>query len=98
MQVTTDRAPVYPRIRDELAPAAHPVVQRHANNPIEADHGGLKGWRRPMRGLQRLRSTAVIAAGRAFVQNVRRGHDELAVDLPPKDRLPVAFAEVALAV
>ena len=97
-EVTTDRAPVYPRIRDELLPAAHPVMQRHAHNPIEADHGRWKARRRPMGGRQRLRSAAVIAAGHPFVQNVRRGHDELAVDLPPKDRLPVAFAEVALTV
>jgi transposase-like protein len=32
-EVTTDRAPVYPRILDELAPAARHVLQQYANNP-----------------------------------------------------------------
>ena len=34
-----------------------------------------------MRGLKRLRSARVISTGHAFVQNLRRGHYELAVDL-----------------
>jgi hypothetical protein len=37
-----------------------------------------------MRGLKRLRSAARIAAGHAFVQNLRRGHDELAADVSPR--------------
>jgi hypothetical protein len=39
-EVTTDRAPVYPRVLDELIPAALHTVEQYANNPIEADHGG----------------------------------------------------------
>jgi IS6 family transposase len=38
-EVTTDRAPVYPRVLDELIPSALHTVERYANNPIEADHG-----------------------------------------------------------
>ncbi len=72
--------------------------RRYANNPLEADHGRLKARLRPMRSLKRLRSAAVVAAGHAFVQNVRRGHYELAVDVDPKRRLPAAFAELTLAV
>jgi len=51
-----------------------------------------------MRGLNRLRSAAVIAAGHAFVENLRRGHYELATDVPRKDRRTAAFAELALAI
>jgi IS6 family transposase len=50
-----------------------------------------------MRGLKRLRSAARIAAGHAFVQNLRRGHYELAVEVRPPLRLAAAFTELALA-
>jgi transposase-like protein len=41
-EVTTDRAPAYPRVLDELLPAACHVTEQYANNAIEADHGRLK--------------------------------------------------------
>ena len=50
-----------------------------------------------MRGLKRFRSAARIAAGHAFVQNLRRGHYELATDTAPPLRLATAFTELALA-
>ena len=62
-EVSTDRAAAYPRVLDELLPAAQHVTVRYANNRIEADHGRLKAWLRPMRGLKRDRSAAVIAPG-----------------------------------
>jgi transposase, IS6 family len=68
------------------------------NNPIESDHGRLKARVRPMRGLKQLRSTRVICAGHAFVQNVRRGHYDLGSDTDPKNRLTTAFTELALAI
>jgi IS6 family transposase len=74
------------------------VTEQHSNNPIEADHGRLKARRRPMRGLKRFPSAAGIAAGHAFVQNLSRGHYELATDIPPRLRLATAFTELALAV
>jgi IS6 family transposase len=49
-----------------------------------------------MRGLKRVRSAARIAAGHALMQNVRRGHYELATDAPPPPRLATAFTELAL--
>jgi IS6 family transposase len=58
----------------------------------------LKARLRPMRGLKRLRSAAVITLGHAFVQNLRRGHYELAIDALPRLRLATAFTELALAV
>jgi transposase, IS6 family len=94
-EVTTDRAPAYPRVLDELLPAACHVMEQYANNPIEADHGRVKSRLRPMRGLKRLRSARVISAGHAFVQNLRRGHYEFDMDVDPRHRLPAAFAELA---
>ncbi len=97
-EVTTDRAPAYPRVLDELLAAAHHVTEQYANNPIEADHGRLKSRLRPMRGLTRLHSARVISAGHAFVQNLRRGHYELGIDADPRHLLADAFTELALAI
>jgi len=88
-EVTTDRAPVYPRALDELVPSALHTVERHANNPIETDHGRLKARLRPMLGLKRHRSARIIAAGHAFVQNLRRGHYDIATEVPSRHRLRV---------
>ena len=97
-EVTTDRAPAYPRVLDELLPAACHVTEQYANNAIEADHGRLKSRLRPMRGLKRLRSARVISAGHAFVQNLHRGHYELATDIDPRHRIPQDFTELVLAI
>ncbi len=98
VEVTTDRAAVYPRLLEELVPAAQHVTRPYANNRVEADHGRLKAWLRPMRGLKRDRSAAVIATGHAFVQNLRRGHYELASEVATRDRVAAAFTELARAV
>jgi transposase, IS6 family len=95
VEVRTDRANAYPRVLDECLPAALHVVEQYANNPIEADHGRLKARLRPMRGLKRLRSAQTLAAGHAFVQNLRRGHYEIATDEPEHDRLRIAFSKLA---
>jgi transposase, IS6 family len=81
-------------VTDELVPAAAHVTEQVANNPAEADHARLKARLRPMRGLKQLRSAARIAAGHAFVQNLRRGHYELATDAPPPLRPATAFTEL----
>jgi transposase, IS6 family len=83
---------------DELIPAACHVTEQYANNPVEADHGRLKARLRPMRGLKRLRSARVISAGHAFVQNLRRGHYELGVDIDRRHRLTAIFVELARAI
>lgn len=98
VEVTTDRAPVYPRVLDELFPAALHCMEQYANNPVEADHGRLKARLRPMRGFKRHRSLRTISAGHAFVQNLRRGHYDIATDLPSRHRLRIAFDDLALAV
>ena len=45
-----------------------------------------------------VRRTAVVIAGHAFLQNLRRGHYELGVDARPAQRLAAAFAELATAI
>jgi len=97
-EVTTDRAPVYPRVLDEQVPSALHTVEQYANNPIEADHGRLKARLRPMRGLKRHRSARILAAGHAFVQNLRRGHYELAADIPARPRIRAAFDQLTMTI
>ena len=67
MEVTTDQAPAYPGVLEDLLPAA---------------------WHR----------TGVIIVGHALVQNVRRGHYELAAEEPATRRLAVAFDQLAVAI
>jgi len=96
-EVVTDRAATYPIVLDDLLSAAWHRTDRYANS-IEADHGRLKARLRPMRGLKRDRSARTIIAGHALVQNVRRGHYELAVEAPTTRRVAVAFDELAAAI
>ena len=79
---------------DGLVPAAAQITEQYANNRAEADHARLKARLRPMRGLKRVRSAARIASGHAFVQNLRRGHYELAIDVAPQLCLAAAFTEL----
>jgi len=88
---------VYPAVLEELLQAAWDRTDRYANDRVECDHGRLKAPLRPMRGLNQDRSAAVIIAGQALVQNVRRGHYELAAEEPATRRVAVAFDELATA-
>jgi IS6 family transposase len=85
-------------VLDELLPGAHHATVQYANNLIEADHGRSKARLRPMRGLKQLSSAPLISVGQALVQDLRRGHSELAIDLDPRHRPAVAFADLALAI
>jgi transposase-like protein len=82
----------------ELLPEAWHRTDQYANNHIEADHGRLKSRLGPMRGLKPDRSAKIVIAGHALVQNVRRGHYELAVEAPVARRVAVAFDELALVI
>jgi transposase-like protein len=82
-------------VLEELLPAAWHDTDQYANNRIECDHGRLKARLRPMRGLKEDRSARIVTAGHALVQNIRRGHYELAVEAPVTRRVPVAFDELA---
>ena len=83
---------------DDLLPAAWHRTDRYANNRVEGDHGRLRARVRPMRGLKQGRSAREIIAGHAFVQNLRRGHYELAVEEPTNRRVAVPFDELVLAI
>jgi IS6 family transposase len=95
IEVITDRAATYPMVLDELLPAPWHRIERYANNRVEADHGRLKSRLRPMRGLKQDRNAGVVIAGHAFIQNLRRGHYELAVEERMNRRLTFAFDELA---
>ena len=97
-EVTPDRAAAYPRVIEELFPAACHVTEQYAKNAVEADHGRLTARLRPMRGLTRLCSARVISAGHAFVQNLRRGHYKLGLDIDQRPQLTVIFTELARAI
>ena len=86
IEVVTDQAPTYPVVLGELLPAGWHRSDRYANNRVEADHGRSKARLRPMRGLKQDRSARVIIAGHGFVQDLRRGHHELAVAEPVNRR------------
>ena len=98
VEVVTDRAAAYPIVLDEVLPAAWHRTEQYANNHIECDHGRLKVWLRPMRGLKQDRSARVAVAGHALVQNIRRGHYELAVEAPANRRVVVAFDDLAMTI
>ena len=51
-----------------------------------------------MRGLQTDRTAQAAITGHAFVQNLRRGHYEIAVDVRPALRVVAAFIELARAI
>ena len=97
-EVVTDAAPVYPRVLDELVPVAWHHVEQCANNRIEGDHSRLKHRLRSMRGLRTDRTARVIITGLAFLQNLRRGHYELATETPHRLQIVAAFTELASAI
>ena len=51
-----------------------------------------------MRGLKTGRTASVVIRGHAFVQNPRRGHYELGLDVSASERLATAFEELMLAI
>jgi transposase-like protein len=97
-EVITDRAPTYVRVLDELWPAVWHHIEQYANNRVEADHAQFKHWLRPTRGIKTLTDLRILATGHAFVQNLRRGHYEIAADEPTGRRLAVVFTKLAKAI
>ncbi len=98
IEVTTDHAAAYPRVLDKLVPAACHVTEQYGNNPIEADHRRLKSRLRAMRGLKQLHCARIITAGHAFIQNIRRGHYELAAEETVSLRVLATFDELVMAI
>jgi IS6 family transposase len=98
VEVTTDKAAVYPHVLDEPTQGAWHCTELYANNRMETDHGQLKRRLRPMRGLKTDHRARLIIAGHAFIQNIRRGHYELGVDEAATLRVAAAFDELTLAI
>jgi transposase-like protein len=96
-EVVTDKAPFYPRVLDELVPTAWHHVEQYENNR-KAYHSRLKHRLRPMRGLRTDRTAQIVIAGPAFMQNLRRGHYEIAIDTPRSLRVAAPFTELAHAI
>ena len=82
---------------DELISAAFHKTGQYENNRCECDHGRLKARLRPMCGLKTDRTASIVIRGHVFVQNLRRGHYELGVEVAPVFRLATAFDELQLA-
>jgi len=98
VDVITDRAAALANVIHELIPAAFHNTGQYENNRCEADHGRLKARLRPMRGLKTDRTASVVIRGHAFIQNLRRGHYELGVEVAPVFRLATAFDELQPAI
>ena len=86
------------QVLDDLIPSAMHTVERYANTPVETDHGRLKARLRPKRGLKRHGSARIDTAGHAFMQNLRRGHYEIATDIPARCRLHAGFDQLAMTI
>ena len=97
-ELITDRAPALANVIEELLPAALHNTGQYENNRVECDHGRLKARLRPMRGVKTNRTASVVIRGHVFIQNLRRGHYELAVDAAPLFRLAAAFEELRPAI
>jgi IS6 family transposase len=95
VEVVTDRAPALGAAIDELMPGAFHNTEQYANNLVECDHGRLKARLHPMRGLKRDHSARVVMRGHALMQNLRRGHYELAVEAHTHRGIATAFTELA---
>jgi hypothetical protein len=74
-------------VLDQLAAGGQARDRALREQPDRSGPRPLNARLRPMRGLKRLRSTAVIAVGRAFLQNVRRGFYERGLDVRHKSGL-----------
>jgi transposase-like protein len=77
-EVTTDRAAAYPAVLEELLPAAWHRTDQYAHD--RAGSRQAEGAAAADTSLKQERSARVIVSGHASVQNVRRGHYELAVE------------------
>jgi transposase, IS6 family len=98
-EVVTDRAAALKHVIGEFLPGAFHNTGQYANNRVECDHGRLKAWLRPMRGLKTDPTARVIISGHAFMQNLRRGHYELGVEARSRHLLVAAgFDELAQAI
>ena len=98
IEVITDRAPALANVIEDLVPAALHHTGQDQNNNVECDHGRLKARHRAMRGLKTERTASVVIQRHASIQNLRRGHYELAVDTARLFRAATASDELRPAI
>ena len=103
LRTVADLATVHPshehsfgRSRPQRPPVTHPCRPRdrrscghHRLRPLNATKPCAASIVRPAR---------IAPRGHAMVQNIRRGHYDIAADLPARHRLRVAFDEVLLSI
>jgi transposase-like protein len=90
-EVVTDAAPVYPAVLDELIPSAWHRVERHANNPIEADHSPAQRPPGPDNATASLRETRSVPTSAAMSSASGCEQVDRLARLPPRAGLiPVA--------
>ena len=94
-EIVTDRAPVYPKLVDELArttaSSTPPTVWKPTMACSSDDSARCATPRND-------RTATVIINGHAFVQNLRRGPYNLTAKIPLNLRLTVAFDELRHAI
>jgi len=97
-EVITDRAPALANAIEGLIPAA-----LH-NTGLREQPGRMRprppegGQAQAVLGLRTERTVSVVIRGHALIQNLRRGHYEVAVDAGPLFRLANAFNELKPAI
>jgi IS6 family transposase len=82
----------------EPVPSALHTVEQYADNPIETDHGRLKAPAPADAGPEMTQAARILATGHAFVQNLRRGHYDIATDVPGRHRLRIAVGDLAITI
>jgi transposase, IS6 family len=97
VEVVTDQASADPAVLGELLPPAWHCTEQYDNNRVEADHGRLKAWLRPMRALAGPQRQGRDRRARLCAEHPP-GTLRTAVEAPVTLRLAVAFAELALAI
>ncbi len=91
-EVITDRAAWLANVIEDLIPAAVHNTGQYENNRVEYDHGRLKARLQPTRRAEdRSDGECVVIQGHTLLQNLRRGHHELAIDVESAFRLATAF-------
>jgi transposase-like protein len=97
-EVITDGAPTYPRVLDEMWPAAWHRTEQYANNRIEADHAQLKRRLCAMRGIKTMTSLRLCLPPATRSCRSCAADYEIAADEPARRRLIVAFTDLARAI
>jgi hypothetical protein len=93
----TDRAPVYPRVLDELVPAARHVSEQYAN---KRDRGRPRPAQSPATADARPQTRRVRAdhlCRSCFRAESAPGHCAITADVLVHDRVRTAFDQLALA-